>query len=81
MFITEFKPKKKFVRVTDKDREWAQTDGLAVYTRAALEISPDCPSSHAWIIQHAINTGWLKQIAYVEAVSYTHLTLRTKAEV
>ena len=76
MFITEFKPKKKFVRVTDKDREWAQTDGLAVYTRAALEISPDCPSSHAWIIQHAINTGWLKQIAYVEEKTLMWETLQ-----
>ena len=76
MFITDYKPKKKFVRVTDKDREWAQTDGLAVYTRAALEISPDCPSSHAWIIQHAINTGWLKQIAYVEEKTLMWETLQ-----
>ena len=75
MFIVN-EPKKKFVRVTDRDREWTQTDGLAVYTRAALEISSDCPSSHAWIIQHALNVGWLKQVAYVEEKTLMWETLQ-----
>ncbi len=75
MFITD-EPKKKFVKVTQNDPAWIQTNGLTTYTRAALEISPDCPTSHSWIIQHAINVGWLKQVAYVDEKSLMWETLQ-----
>lgn len=76
MFIIDNKPKKKFVKVTQNDPTWIQTDGFAMYTRAGLEISPDCPTSHSWIIQHAINVGWLKQVAYVDEKSLMWETLK-----
>lgn len=75
MFIVD-EPKKKFVKITQNDPAWNQVSGVTVYSRAALEISSDCPSSHAWIIQHALNVGWLKQVAYVEEKTLMWETLQ-----
>ena len=75
MFITD-EPKKKFVRITQTDSAWTQTNGLATCTRAALEISPHCPSNISWIIQDALNKGWIRQVAYVDEKSLMWETLQ-----
>jgi len=75
MFIVN-EPKKKFVKVTEDDKAWCQTDGMVVYTRAGLEISPECPDKIVWLLHNAINKGWLKQVAYVEEKTLMWETLQ-----
>lgn len=65
MFITDQPKLKKFVRITNNDPRWNQSDGLAIYPRAGWDISPECPSHHVWIIHEAVRKGWIKQSVYI----------------
>lgn len=51
--------------MTDKDPRWIQSDGLAWYERACLEVSPECPSEVVFILQNAMSKGWITQSVYV----------------
>lgn len=75
MFIVD-EPEKKYVKLTQKSPAWTQTDGLAVYTRAALEVMPECPSSYIWLINEALEKGWIRQVAYVEEKTLMWETLQ-----
>ena len=65
MFIVDEPNKKKFVKLTDNDPRWKQTDGLAIYPRAGFSIMPECPSQIAFYLQQAIANGWIEQSVYI----------------
>lgn len=65
MFITDTPKLKKFVKITDKDPNWRQSDGLAIYPRAGIEYHTQCPSNVVFLIEQAFQNGWIQQSVYV----------------
>ncbi len=51
------------------------TEGSVVITRAAFEISNNCPAEYKSIFVTAINAGWLKPVAYVSNEEYMIMQL------
>jgi len=51
-------------------------NGVTLVPRASLEISPNCPKDYAYIIQQAVQNGWLKPVANMRDPEYTMELLR-----
>ena len=51
------------------------TDGYAIYNRAAIEVSQDCPQSILKTIELAVVNNWIKPIAYLKEEEYTWVRL------
>ena len=56
----------RVTRIDQADADFWITDGITLVSRAAIEISDNCP--HSAQIQSAIEHGWLKLVAYKEDV-------------
>lgn len=76
MFITDEPKLKKFVRITNDDPQWNQSDGLAIYPRAGFDIMPECPSHHILLLQEALRKGWIRQSVYVSEKTLMWETLQ-----
>jgi hypothetical protein len=50
-------------------------EGSMVITRAAFEISNNCPAEYKSIFVTAINAGWLKPVAYISDEEYMIMQL------
>ena len=57
------------------DLHFSFTEGSVVITRAAFEISNNCPAEYKSIFVTAINAGWLKPVAYISNEEYMILQL------
>ena len=57
------------------DPHFSFTEGSIVITRAAFEISNNCPDEYKSIFVTAINAGWLKPVAYVSSEEYMIMQL------
>lgn len=47
------------------DDRWNITNGPIMSLRAGFEISGECPRDISRVIQHAIQHGYLKPVAYI----------------
>ncbi len=65
----------KTLRPGDADFTFSP-DGIQLVSRAAFEISNNCPAEYKSIFVTAINAGWLKPIANMLDTEYTMEVLR-----
>ena len=63
-------PEKKIKKIHNKDPDFIIEDGITIATRAAMEITKDCPKEYMLIIEKCINRGWLKPVAYMKESEY-----------
>lgn len=56
-------------------KDFSFAEGSIVMTRAAFEISNNCPAEYRSIFITAINAGWLKPVAYVSDEEYMIMQL------
>ena len=63
--------KSKIVKISESDSEFQLTDGWAVYPRAMMHISPDCPMEYRKMIAEAKRRGWITPVAYIKDSEYT----------
>jgi hypothetical protein len=68
--VDDFK-ERKMVKLVSSDPGFAMDSGLCVYQRSFLEILPQCPNEYIFILQQAINMGWIRLGAYVPEEQYT----------
>ena len=65
----------KTLRPGDADFSFSP-DGIQIVSRAAFEISNNCPAEYKSIFITAINAGWLKPVAHMRDTEYTMELLR-----
>ena len=65
----------KTLRSTDADFKFSP-DGLTIVSRAAIEISQQCPREYQLIIAECIDRGWVKSVAHMRDTEYTMELLR-----
>ena len=58
------------LRQSDPDFTFSP-NGITLVSRAAIEISHQCPGEHKWIIQQCIENGWIRPVAYMRDTEYT----------
>ena len=58
------------LRQSDPDFTFSP-NGITLVSRAAIEISQQCPGEHKWIIQQCIENGWIRPVAYMRDTEYT----------
>jgi hypothetical protein len=63
------------LRPSDPDFTFSP-DGITLVSRAAFEISQQCPDKYASLIQECIRHGWLKPVAFMRDTEYTMELLR-----
>jgi hypothetical protein len=63
MNIKEHKSNIRTVRESDSD--FRISDGMVIYPRAMLHVTPDCPHNIAEMISLASSKGWLKCVAHM----------------
>ena len=51
-------------------------NGVTLVPRASLELSPNCPKDYAYIIQQAVQNGWVKPVANMRNTEYLVEILR-----
>lgn len=61
----------KIEAIRPGDKLWNLTDGLMVSSRAAIEISLDCPTKYQDVINFCIQNGYLKPVAYMKSSEKT----------
>ena len=73
MTFTAHKSKVRTIRQGEAD--FTLVDGIVVYPRAMLHISPECPASTRDTINWAISQGYLKSVAhtYDHELMWDHL--------
>lgn len=62
--------------IRSSDKNWLINDGLVVSTRAALEISNNCPYEYRLVLNNCIKNGWIQPVAYVHDKELTWDALR-----
>ena len=75
MFKTSTGLAVKTLRPGDADFTFSP-DGIQLVSRAAFEISNNCPAEYKSIFITAINAGWLKPVAYMLETEYPMELLR-----
>jgi hypothetical protein len=45
-------------------------NGIAVFPRAAIEISNKCPGQYKLMITEAVKNGWVQPVAYIRDSEY-----------
>lgn len=60
----------QFVRLTYDDPGFLASDGLRLVPRAAIEIMETCPQAVAETLDHALNQGWIRPVAWVHQNDY-----------
>jgi hypothetical protein len=65
----------KALRASDPDFTFSP-DGITLVSRAAIEISDQCPREYKLIIAECIDRGWLKPVAHMRDTEYTWELLR-----
>ena len=75
MFNTSTGCAVKILRPGDADFTFSP-DGILLVSRAAFEISNNCPAEYKSIFITAINAGWLKPVAHMRDTEYTMELLR-----
>lgn len=63
------------VNIRPGDDRWNITDGPIMSPRAGFEISHECPRDISRVIQHAIQQGYLKPVAYILRRELTYESL------
>ena len=63
------------VNIRPGDDRWNITDGPIMSPRAGFEISYECPRDISRVIQHAIQQGYLKPVAYILRRELTYESL------
>jgi hypothetical protein len=58
-------PERKVVELKPGDPGFSFTDGLAMYSRSAVEIDERCPNNIRDKIMIALCEGWLRPVAYM----------------
>ena len=59
----------KQLRPGDKNFTFSP-NGVTLVSRAGFEISSNCPKDYAYIIQQAVQHGWLKPVANMRDTEY-----------
>lgn len=59
------------IRIAESEPGFQITNGWAVYPRAMMHISPDCPQEYRTIITKAVDKGWIKTVAHIKDTEYT----------
>ena len=75
MFNTSTGCAVKTLRPGDADFTFSP-DGILLVSRAAFEISNNCPAEYKSIFITAIGAGWLKPVAHMRDTEYTMELLR-----
>ena len=65
----------KMLRPGDADFTFSP-NGVTLVPRASLELSPNCPKDYAYIIQQAVQNGWVKPVANMRNTEYLVEILR-----
>jgi hypothetical protein len=63
----------KLLRQTDP--QFHIVDKFTITSRAAVEISKDCPDNYFQVLQTCMNRGWIKPVAYVTDDEYMIMKL------
>jgi hypothetical protein len=63
MYITE--TKSKILTIQQGEQNFNIIDGMIVYPRASLRVTPDCPDTVKRTIAWAVDNGHLKCVAHV----------------
>ena len=63
--------KNNIIRIVESEPGFQITDGWAVYPRAMMYISPDCPQVYRTMIKTAVDKGWIKSVAHIKDTEYT----------
>lgn len=74
MTFTEHKSNIKTIR--QGDPKFMLQDGFALYPRAMVHVTPDCPSNVREMINWAISEGYVKAVAHVYGKELTMDALR-----
>jgi hypothetical protein len=62
-----YTPNKSIVRtIRESESDFRIRDGMVIYPRAMLHVTPDCPHHIAEMISLASSKGWLKCVAHVK---------------
>ena len=58
-------PAKTFKTLRQDDPDFHMDNGIAVFPRAAIEISNKCPGQYKLMITEAVKHGWVQPVAYM----------------
>jgi hypothetical protein len=73
--FTNSKGRHKALRSSDPDFTFS-ADGITLVSRAAIEISQQCPREYRLIIAECISNGWVAPVAQMRDTEYTMELLR-----
>ena len=52
-------------KIQQGDPNFDVQDGFALFPRAMIQITPECPLDYRLAITRAMNNGWIKTVAHV----------------
>lgn len=68
--------KRDIKTIRQDDPAFRINDGLVMYPRAMLHVTPQCPQAYRTMIEQALSNGYIKLVAHVYGKEYTMDAMR-----
>ena len=76
MTITARDKQRDVRAIRQDDPKFTLNDGMVLYPRAMLHVTPECPRAYRDALQMALSGGYIKLVAHVYGKELTMDTLR-----
>lgn len=69
--VSDFQSKHEIKTIRQGEANFMLSDGLVMYPRAMIHVTPDCPQNVRETINWAASNGYLKTVAHVQGKELT----------